>query len=171
MRVHSFPAIADRKASRLILGTMPGKASLRAGQYYAHERNAFWSIIAALFGVPATAPYAERGAQLRAQGIALWDVLQSCSRESSLDADTWEECYQSREDPDPNPEMRLLQQESFKQLETALAQLSCQQRQCLILRAQGFRHEEVAKILRITSSNVAQSLRRGIKKLAELNHE
>ena len=87
MHVHSFPAIADRNASRLILGTMPGKASLRAGQYYAHERNAFWSIIAALFGVPATAPYAERGAQLRAQGIALWDVLQSCSRESSLDAD------------------------------------------------------------------------------------
>jgi len=41
----------------------------------------------------------------------------------------------------------------------------------LILRAQGFRYEEIAKILRITSSNVAQSLRRGLKKVAELNHE
>jgi RNA polymerase sigma-70 factor (ECF subfamily) len=67
--------------------------------------------------------------------------------------------------------MRVLQLESFKQLETALAQLSCQQRQCLILRAQGFRYEEIAKILRITASNVAQSLRRGLKKVAELNHE
>jgi TDG/mug DNA glycosylase family protein len=87
VHVHSFPAIADGNASILILGTMPGKASLRAGQYYAHERNAFWGIIAALFGVPATAPYVERGARLRAQGIALWDVLQSCRRESSLDSD------------------------------------------------------------------------------------
>ena len=60
---------------------------------------------------------------------------------------------------------------SAMQLETALSQLSSQQRQCLILRAQGFRYEEIAKILRITSSNVAQSLRRGIKKVAGLNHE
>ena len=87
MRVHSFPAIADSAARRLVLGTMPGKASLRAGEYYAHQRNAFWGIIDALFGVPASAPYLQRGAGLRAQGIALWDVLQSCSRDSSLDAD------------------------------------------------------------------------------------
>ncbi len=87
MRVHSFPAIADSAASRLVLGTMPGKASLQAGEYYAHQRNAFWGIIDALFGIPASAPYLQRGAGLRAQGIALWDVLQSCSRSSSLDAD------------------------------------------------------------------------------------
>ena len=99
------------------------------------------------------------------------DTQKGRKYESSLDADGWEECYQSRLDPDPNPEMRVLQQESVEQLEAALAQLSCQQRQCLILRAQGFRYEEIAKILRITSSNVAQSLRRGIKKVAALNHE
>ena len=99
------------------------------------------------------------------------DMQKGRKYESSLDADSWEECYQSREDPDLNPEMRVLQEESFRHLEAALAQLSCQQRQCLILRAQGFRYEEIAKILRITSSNVAQSLRRGIKKVAELNHE
>jgi RNA polymerase sigma-70 factor, ECF subfamily len=99
------------------------------------------------------------------------DMQKGRKFESSLDADGWEECYQSREDPDPNPEMRVLQQESFQQLEAALTRLSDQQRQCLILRAQGFRYEEIAKILRITSSNVAQSLRRGLKRVAELNHE
>jgi RNA polymerase sigma-70 factor (ECF subfamily) len=99
------------------------------------------------------------------------DMQKGRKYESSLDAESWEECYQSREDPDPNPEMRVLQQESVRQLEASLARLSCQQRQCLILRAQGFRYEEIAKILRITPSNVAQSLRRGIKKVAELNHE
>jgi RNA polymerase sigma-70 factor (ECF subfamily) len=99
------------------------------------------------------------------------DLQKARKYESSLDPDSWEERYQSREDPDPNPEVRVLQEESFKQFEAVLAQLSCQQRQCLILRAQGFRYEEIAKILRITASNVAQSLRRGIKKVAELNHE
>jgi len=86
-QIHGFPAIADNNARILILGTMPGKASLHAGQYYANERNAFWGIIAALYGVPASAPYGERGATLRTAGIALWDVLRSCRRESSLDAD------------------------------------------------------------------------------------
>ncbi|HET6962872.1 MAG TPA: RNA polymerase sigma factor [Terriglobia bacterium] len=99
------------------------------------------------------------------------DMQKGRKYESSLDADSWEECCQAREDPDPNPEIRVLQQESARRLEAALARLSCQQRQCLILRAQGFRYEEIAKILRITSSNVAQSLRRGLKKVAELNHE
>jgi TDG/mug DNA glycosylase family protein len=87
VRIHSFPAIADSAARRLVLGTMPGKASLRAGEYYAHQRNAFWGIIDALYGIPASAPYLQRSAGLRAQGIALWDVLQSCTRDSSLDAD------------------------------------------------------------------------------------
>jgi TDG/mug DNA glycosylase family protein len=71
----------------LILGSMPGKVSLQAGEYYAHPRNAFWRIIGELYRIDPSAPYRERIAGLRARGIALWDVLQSCSREGSLDAD------------------------------------------------------------------------------------
>lgn len=85
-RVQGFPPIADTGARVLILGSMPGLASLRAGEYYAHPRNAFWPIMGALIGAAPALPYAVRLALLRAHGIALWDVLASCERSGSLDA-------------------------------------------------------------------------------------
>ncbi|MCZ6772970.1 MAG: DNA-deoxyinosine glycosylase, partial [Proteobacteria bacterium] len=61
--IHSFPPISNPRATTLILGSMPGKASLLAKKYYAHPRNAFWRIIEQLFGVDATLGYEERCAR------------------------------------------------------------------------------------------------------------
>lgn len=85
--IQSFPPIENPSATVLILGSMPGKESLRAGQYYAHPRNAFWPIMGELVGAAPSLPYEARIRKLKSAGIALWDVLASCRRHGSMDAD------------------------------------------------------------------------------------
>lgn len=85
-QVQSFPPIEDAKARVLILGSMPGKKSLADGQYYAHQQNLFWRILGEVTGADPALPYAARVRALKSCGIALWDVLESCAREGSLDS-------------------------------------------------------------------------------------
>lgn len=85
--LQGFPPVADGRARVLILGSMPGVASLQCSEYYAHERNAFWRIMGDLIGAGPGLPYAERLRKLQAAGIALWDVIAVCERYGSLDAD------------------------------------------------------------------------------------
>ena len=85
-RLRAFPPLAAAGAHTLILGSMPGAASLAAGEYYAHPRNLFWPFMGELCGVAASASYVERTAALTAAGFALWDVLAACERAGSLDA-------------------------------------------------------------------------------------
>ncbi len=89
--MRSFAPIATPAARILILGSMPGRASLEAHEYYAHPHNAFWRIMGELVGAGPDKPYEERTRILRARGIAVWDVLQSCVRPGSLDSDIRDE--------------------------------------------------------------------------------
>ena len=80
-----FPPVANCNATVLILGSMPGKESLKQNRYYAHTHNVFWKIMAELVGAHPHLPYEERLHKMTDARIALWDVLASCERESSLD--------------------------------------------------------------------------------------
>ncbi len=71
----------------LILGSLPGEASLAAGRYYAHPRNLFWQLAGAVVGredLPSLG-YEDRLAELLAAGIGLWDTIASARRTGSLD--------------------------------------------------------------------------------------
>ena len=84
--VHSFEPVIGRKPRVLILGSMPGIASLEAVQYYAHSRNAFWPIMGELFGFDAAVDYESRIRQIETLPIILWDSLRTCYRPGSLDS-------------------------------------------------------------------------------------
>ena len=84
--VNGFAPIVGPGATVLILGNAPSVLALAKQQYYGNPQNAFWRIMAELFGCPADAPYADRCAALIAHGIAVWDVLRFCRRAGSLDA-------------------------------------------------------------------------------------
>jgi TDG/mug DNA glycosylase family protein len=83
----SFAPVVGRSPRVLILGSMPGEASLRARRYYAHPYNQFWRLLGGALGEDLQGmPYRGRLSALKKRGVALWDVLEFCRREGSLDS-------------------------------------------------------------------------------------
>jgi len=84
----AFPPSVDVGTRVLILGSLPGDASIKQGEYYAHRGNAFWDLIGDVLGESLrNQPYAMRLKRLRARGVGLWDVIESAERTGSLDGD------------------------------------------------------------------------------------
>lgn len=85
-RISGLAAVSLPDAKVLVLGSMPGVASLKQQQYYGHPRNLFWPIMAELCSFNAELAYSDRLTALLQHKIALWDVLQHCERQGSLDS-------------------------------------------------------------------------------------
>ena len=78
--------VGSSDATLLILGSLPGEASLKAQRYYAHPQNQFWRLLGAAIGEElAELDYEDRLEQLAARHIALWDVVGEARRKGSLD--------------------------------------------------------------------------------------
>lgn len=87
MRKAAFAPVVDANTRLLILGSLPGDASLKAGQYYGHPQNAFWRLVGGVIGRDLAAlPYPERLGALKAARVGLWDVIATARRPGSLDA-------------------------------------------------------------------------------------
>jgi len=81
-----LPPIARPDARLFILGSLPGDASLAAGQYYAHPQNQFWRLLGNVIGEDLRAmAYDERLECVVRHRIGLWDVIGSAVRAGSLD--------------------------------------------------------------------------------------
>ncbi|CAL1691185.1 hypothetical protein MMB232_01320 [Brevundimonas subvibrioides] len=87
MRKTGLAPIVDDRTTLLLLGSLPGDASLKATQYYAHPQNAFWRLIGRVLGQDLHAlAYPDRVEALGVAGVGLWDVIASADRAGSLDA-------------------------------------------------------------------------------------
>lgn len=84
-RISSFAPIISTTSRILILGSVPGVKSLEMQQYYAHPQNQFWKIVFELLGEDFSKDYETRIETIRKNNIALWDVIDTCEREGSLD--------------------------------------------------------------------------------------
>ena len=82
----SFPPLVNSQTRLLILGSLPGEASLAASRYYAHPQNAFWRLLSAVLDVDlASRSYEDRLDILLTHRIGLWDVVAGARRIGSLD--------------------------------------------------------------------------------------
>ena len=82
----SMAPVGAADARLLILGSLPGDASLVAQAYYAHPTNQFWRLLGGAIGEQLAAlDYPARLDRLAVRRIALWDVVADATRLGSLD--------------------------------------------------------------------------------------
>lgn len=84
---HSFAPVVNEHTRVLVLGSLPGEASLAQSQYYAHPQNRFWHLVGDVIGValPGMA-YEARLQALLDHRVGLWDVIAKAKRDGSLDS-------------------------------------------------------------------------------------
>lgn len=80
-QLHTLEPVCRQDSRVLILGSFPSVESRRAGFYYAHPTNRFWKVLSAVFEEEIT----DRKSFCLKHGIALWDVIASCTIEASSD--------------------------------------------------------------------------------------
>ncbi|MBC3872457.1 DNA-deoxyinosine glycosylase [Undibacterium flavidum] len=84
---HSFAPIVDNNTRLLILGSLPGDASLALQQYYAHPQNRFWHLLSDVLQFDLLAlDYPSRLQSLLTHHVGLWDVIAQAQRKGSLDS-------------------------------------------------------------------------------------
>lgn len=82
-----FPPVVDAHTRVLILGSLPGEASLAQSQYYAYKHNKFWELVGDVINEDLRGmQYAARLRTLLAHHVGLWDVVAQAKREGSLDS-------------------------------------------------------------------------------------
>ena len=86
-QTHEFAPVYDEHSRILILGTFPSVKSREQRFYYGHPQNRFWKVLTSLTRWPQIPQTIEEKKQMLLQnGIAIWDVIQSCDIAGSSDS-------------------------------------------------------------------------------------
>lgn len=83
---HTFAPIYNEKSRILILGSFPSVKSRENQFYYGHPQNRFWKVVAGVLGVKVPETIEEKKNMLLDHGIAVWDVIESCTIHGSSDS-------------------------------------------------------------------------------------
>jgi RNA polymerase sigma-70 factor (ECF subfamily) len=94
------------------------------------------------------------------------DIHRDSARDPSITEEDTESIFRAQVDPSPSPEEVFIEEERIKRVNSGIQRLTHQQRQCILLRAEGLRYEEIAMILHITTQRAAYLVQRGLVRLA-----
>jgi len=84
---HTIEPVIFSDSKILILGSFPSIKSFEEGFYYAHPRNQFWPILAAVYNEPVQTKE-EKIALCKKHNIALFDSAASLQRDANNSSDT-----------------------------------------------------------------------------------
>lgn len=82
---HPFKPIIFKNTETLILGSFPSIKSFENDFYYAHPSNQFWKILHMVTEYPVN-NRDQKIWLLKESKFGLWDMIQSCHRDNSLDS-------------------------------------------------------------------------------------
>ncbi len=105
---HEFAPVFDSNSQVLLLGSIPSPKSREQGFYYGHPQNRFWKVVAQVLDEPSPSTIPEKRDMLLKHGIALWDVLESCTIIGASDT--------SIEDAVPNPLEKIIAQSKITRI-------------------------------------------------------
>ena len=88
------------------------------------------------------------------------DVHRAERRWSRSNDDEPHSAIRERIDPSSSPEQQVLLEERMRRFQNAFAQLTPKQRQCVLLRAEGFRYREIAVTLGVSIQRVGELMQR-----------
>lgn len=83
---HPISPVFDSNSKILILGSFPSVKSREANFFYGHPQNRFWKVLATVFDTMVPITIEEKRAFLLTNGVAVWDVIQSCDIVGSSDS-------------------------------------------------------------------------------------
>ena len=84
--VHPISPIYNKDSRILILGSFPSVKSREGEFFYHHPRNRFWNVISSIYLEQPPITIDEKKDFLLRNGIAVWDVIQSCEIVGSSDS-------------------------------------------------------------------------------------